>query len=801
MITKRRRALPALLMLLAAGCSASTAGSRPERAAEPPATRPQTEVAVGRGEVAQAPAPEPPRPAPPPPSVGPAPRPAPEPPPASPPAPARPLVSPPPSAPVPPAAAPSGAPGRRFVIFNFDSADVEVVLQAAAEIVGFNYVLAPTARGRKVTVQTQGRIPSDEVFNVLLTILDVNGLAAVRSGNLYRVIPKEGAPQTPVMTIVGREPDPGLAGDQVLTHIVPLEYVNAADAVNLLRPFVPQQGSVAGHRESNLLIITDTAANVRRLLEILKLVDVPVALDEPQIIQIRYADALELAQLLTQLFTSGRLRAAPGVTAPAAPPPPAVPGAPRAAPAAVTPDAGGDRALVIVGERRSNSLIVYARKQEMETIRRLISQIDVDLYGGQRVFIYFAENSKAKDLATTLDAIYGRERGPIVTGTQPALGGPGLETRPGYPPTRPTPPSAPPGQRPPAPRGIPGITEEGGPPEAEIKFIADEVTNAVIVVTYPRLWKEIEETIKKLDKMARQVLIEVLAAEVTLTDDTRLGLAWAIRYGKFDLNFTPFPGAGGGGTIPGRPPQSLIPEGALVPFTGLNFFTFATERFLTALNLLASENKVNVLSNPSIMTTENKKAVINVSTSVPILTSQQVPIGATPVEGVQSIVGTQTVEYRDAGIILTVTPRIGEQGTVALEVKQEVNEVGAPVPPTNSPQFTKREAETSVVLLDSQTLVLGGLIQTKRTHVRSGIPFLSRIPVIGYLFGSTQETVEKTELVLMITPRVVGTAVEAARITEEMRRVSPEIQDALRRAPRPPTPAPFQPPPNPQPAP
>jgi general secretion pathway protein D len=737
--------------------------------------------------------------------VGPAP-PAPEAPPAPPPAPPRPLVSPPPSAQVPPPPASPGAPGRRFVIFNFDNADVEVVLQAAAEIVGFNYVLAPTARGRKVTVQTQGRIPSDEVFNVLLTILDVNGLAAVRSGNLYRVIPKEGAPQTPVMTIVGREPDPNLAGDQVLTQIVPLQYVNAADAVNLLRPFVPPQGSVTAHRETNLLIITDTGANVRRLLEIVKLVDVPVALDELQIIAIRYADAQELAQLLTQLFASGRLRAAPTPGVPT-PPAPAVPGAPPRVPTpAPGADAGADRAPLIVAERRSNSLIVYARKQEMETIRRLISQIDVDLYGGQRVFIHFAENSKARDLATTLDAIYGRgDRGAVVTGTQPGVGGLGLETRPGYPPTRPTPPptSTLPGQRPQpsAPRGIPGITEEGGPLEAEIRFIADEVTNAVIVVTYPRLWKEIEETIKKLDKMPRQVLIEVLAAEVTLTDDTRLGIAWAIRYGKFDLNLTPFPGASGGGTIPGRPPASLIPEGALVPFTGLNFFTFATERFLTALNLLASENKVNVLSNPSIMTTENKKAVINVSTSVPILTSQQVPIGATPTEGTQSIVGTQTVEYRDAGIILTVTPRIGEQGTVALEVKQEVNEVGAPRPPTGSPEFTKREAETSVVLLNNQTLVLGGLIQTKRTHVRSGIPFLSRIPVLGYLFGSTQETVDKTELVLMITPRVVGTAVDAARITEEMRKVSPDITDALRQAPRPPTPAPSPAPPTPQPAP
>jgi general secretion pathway protein D len=139
---------------------------------------------------------------------------------------------------------------------------------------------------------------------------------------------------------------------------------------------------------------------------------------------------------------------------------------------------------------------------------------------------------------------------------------------------------------------------------------------------------------------------------------------------------------------------------------------------------------------------------------------------------------------------------------VALDIKQEVNEVGAPEPPPiNSPRFTKREAETSVVLLNNQTLVLGGLIQNRRTFIRTGIPFLNRIPVLGYLFGSTEEKIEKTELLLLVTPRVVGTAVDAARVTEQMKRVTPEIEESIRRAPRmpPPTsvlpPATFVPPP------
>ena len=734
-------------------------------------------------------------------SVGPAPPAAPPPPapPAALPAPGPPAPAPPPSiiAQAPAAPAPPGAaPVRRQIVFNFDNADIELVIQAAAEIVGFNYVLAPGVRGRTVTVKTLGRISPDEVYAVLLTILDVNGLAAVRSGNLYRIIPREGAPQTSIKTVVGRDVDPAQPADEIITQVVPLTFIGAPDAVTLLRPLVPPTGALAAHPETNFLIVTDTVANIRRLLDIVRLVDVEGAHSELRIIPLVHADAQELAQLITQVFASGRLGAGfPGIGAivpPAPPPPPPSPGAPPAAPRPPSGAAGppGSEAPLIVPERRSNSLVVHGRRKDIETIRRLVEKLDVDIYGGRRVFIYFVENTKARDLATTLDAIYGlSDRGPSITGVQPTLRSPSISGLQPYgvpTTTAPVAPLAPspsplssvsaPGSGGRMPAGsFPGLGGEGGPPVAEVRIIADEVTNAIIVPTYPRLWREIEETIKKLDKMPRQVLIEVLAAEVTLTDATKLGLEWAIRTGRFDLISSPT------GLLPGRPPQSLIPLGGAVPL-GFSAFTFAADKFLAALNALASENKVNILSNPSIMTAENKKAVINVSTSVPIVTSQQVPVATGGITG-NSI--TQAVEYKDAGIILSVTPRIGEQGTVSLDVKQEFNQVGEnEPPPINSPRFTKREVETSVVLLNNQTLVLGGLIQNRHTRIRTGIPLLSRIPVLGYLFGAVEDQIEKTELLLLITPRTVGTAIDAARLTDQMRRITPEIEESIRQAPR-----------------
>ena len=761
------------IIALGAGCAARVRTPMP-----PPAPPPSAAIV---------PSPPPPVPAPLPslpPSVI-APRP--EMPAAEPPKAAEPAAQPPTAPEVPPALR------GRFIVLNFDNADVETVIQAASEIVGFNYVLGPGVSGKKVTVQTSGRVAQEDVFGVLLAILEVNGVTAVKAGNLYKIVTIEGARARAVPTIVGQRPDPARTTDEIITQIVPLRYTSVADLSTLLRPLISTLGTVISHRETNVLIITDTASNVARLLDIVRLVDVQVALEELQIIPIKFADAAQLATILNQLFASGRIRslaagAVPPVTPPQAPPgavPPQQPGSPV------------ERQPLIIAEQRSNSVIVHARKHEIETIRGLIGQLDVNIYGGRRVFVYYAENAKSKDLAATLNQIYGRE----------AAAGPTTPPGTARPPGVPSPP--------PPPGAGQAAVSEASLAEGQVRFIADEVTNSLIVTTYPRLWQEIEGTIKQLDRMPRQVLIEVLVAEITLTDDTRLGIDWAVRQGRFSfantntgpsaLPTTP-PPAGGVLSLPGQlggPGSFFGPIGQ-----GLTAFSFATDQFLAMLNALVSENRINVISNPHVLTSENKKAVINVSRSVPIITGQQTSTVSTPGQtagstSTQIITGgvNQTVEYRDAGVILTVTPRIGERGTVALDVKQEVNKVGPNFAPTNSPSFDKREAETSIVLLNNQTLVLGGLIQDTVTIDDRGIPLLKKIPILGYLFGFTERRIEKTELLLLITPRVIGTALDASKITDQMRRATPELNDAVRRAPRPPTNTPPLPVPAPTPVP
>jgi general secretion pathway protein D len=786
-----KRGISAVIILaFASGCAT------PSKA--PPITAP-TLPPVPPPVVTVVPAtPEPPAPAAPAPSVGPrAEPPRPEPPPvAAPPAP--PPAAPPTVPPVPP-----GQKGR-FIVLNFDSADIETVIHAASEIVGFNYVLGPGVAGKKVTVQTSGRIPQEEVFGVLLAILEVHGVTAIRSGNLYKIVPIEGARERAVPTIVGGTPDPARATDEVVTQIVPVRFAPVNDLGTLLRPLISSRGTLIANRETGVLIITDSASNIARLLDIIRLVDVEVALDELQIIPLQYADATEMANILNQLFQSGRLRPSAGGAAAAAPVP-APPGTPAAAalPGAAQPG-GADRPPLIVAERRSNLLVVNARKGEMETIRRVIEKLDVNVTGGRRVFIYYAENAKSKDLAATLNAIYGGRETVQTTTT------PGTQTgrTPGQPPP---PPPPPPSVAPGAPLA-PG-TADAPLAEGQVRFIADETTNAIIVTTTPRQWADIELTIKQLDRMPRQVLIEVLVAEITLTDNTKLGIDWALREGSFRLaqqSINTSTGTTSPITAPsfnlGSLASAAIATG--LPGAGLTAFAFQRDKFFAMLNALAAETRVNVISNPHVMTSENKKAVVNVSQSIPIITGQQAPIGGvttSPIDPTQpgqvtptNIVINQTVEYRDAGVVLTVTPRIGERGTVALDIKQEVNDIGDPEPPTGSRRINKREAETSVVLLNNQTLVLAGLITDRRGVADRGLPLLSRIPILGYLFGTKEHTTDKRELILLITPRVVGTALDAARITEEMRRATPDVDEAIRTSPRAPT---SGPPPSPGPIP
>jgi general secretion pathway protein D len=667
------------------------------------------------------------------------------------------------------------APGD-VITLNFQDADLDVVLDAVAQAIGFNYVLAPEVR-RKVTVQ--GRVARRQLFDLLLAILEVHGLAAVRSGDFYKIVRVAAAQSQGLPVVIGADVDPSRRAEEIVTQLVHLRYGSVAEVARVLQPMLSREGALAVHRDTSVLVLTDSVEKLRRYLSVIRMLDVPTAQEQVQVFPLRFADATALAPLITQLVTTP---GAPARAVPAVPPRPGevIEGAGPQVPAAR--DAGGTRP-VILADSRTNTLVAVGPPAVLERIQSLVARLDTDTPPTRAVFVYRVEHLRAKELGATLTGLFRRRGLP-----EPAPR-PGAFPIPIPPPGPGVPPGAPPAD---------GEREELGTAGDEIRVVPDEATNTLLITTTPQIWAALQPVLQRLDRMPRRVLIEILVAEFTLDDSTQLGIEWSLRSEKGIQ-------IGGERLSIGSGLDTGIP--GIVPIPPTFFFLLGNKDILTLLQAFSQANRVNVLSSPHVMASENKRAQIHVGSSVPILTSQQQPATGVAAAPQPTSVITTTVEYRDVGIILTVTPRVADNRFVALDIRQEVSAV-APSPTIGtvqgqpvsvpSPAFTKRVAETSVVVGEQETLVLGGLIEERKTQVREGIPFLSRIPILGYLFGATRDGVVKTELVIMVTPRLVLDPGESRSLYEEFRRRAPELKREMDRpgapglplAPAPPTPPP-----------
>lgn len=652
-------------------------------------------------------------------------------------------------------------PPARTITLNFDAADVPTVVRTFAQLLGINYILEPTVGPGRVTIHASGKFAREELFPILETLLEVNNLAITRAGPLYRIGPLAEARQRPLEAYVGRQAV--ASGDRVIVQVIPLSYLPASAMEGVLKPLVTKTGTFLPVPGTNSLVVVDLASNVAKLLEVIGLLDVDI-FDRIQVrlYTLRHAEAETLAQELEELFTQlGYARTAREPL----------------------------RFLPIA--RLGAILIINAFPELGPSIERWLEALDqpateVD----EAIFVYYVENAKAVNLADILNRLYQRERPPEVPVTRPpppppALPGvaPPLLVPPGAPPVplRPT-PRAPREQperearaeapMPAAPAAPPARAPEAAPPAVTptgaIRIFADEATNALIIAAPPRQYPAILETIKKLDIPKKQVLIETLVAELTLDDSTQFGLEWSLRTSgrisvggkEFFVTTTP---TANFGTL-------FTPQPSLLGFTSV---VTATDQVLAMIRALAEANRINVLSSPNILATDNRPATINIGDAIPILTSQTSTAQLTG--GLENI--TQTIQYQDTGIILQVTAHINEKRMVVIDLQQEVsNAIPNVIGGTESPIIQKRTADTSVVVADGQTVLIGGLITEERSRTRTGIPGLARIPVLGYLFGSTRDTLKKRELIILITPRVVGDPDDAREITSQFERRVKELQ-------------------------
>ena len=394
---------------------------------------------------------------------------------------------------------------------------------------------------------------------------------------------------------------------------------------------------------------------------------------------------------------------------------------------------------------RMNALIVVAStKAQLEYIRQWVEVFDTMFAVARpKIFIYPLQNSQATHVASMLQAIF--------TGSAPAASSTSTTvsktaTKGG---AVPPPPSA-------APKtgAAAAVTGGGGFVSTETRVFADEIANSLIILATPSDYSFIEETIRKIDTMPRQVVIEGLIAQVTLTDNLSLGFSWSLQTNPNIKNLS--------GVMTSLPDGSALNTAPGQGFTFVGTDPTGNVRAKLAAALTSSKGKV--LAAPHILVLDNREAKIQVGSQVPLATSSTTYIANTTTENIPS---TQTIQYKDIGIILTVKPQINDSGLVAIELTQEYSLVGknAKIAGQDYSSIDKTETTTNLIARDGETIVIGGLIREDKTKEKDGIPFLSKIPLIGNLFSYTNDTVTRTELIILLTPHVIKSEQTAEEVT------------------------------------
>ncbi len=444
------------------------------------------------------------------------------------------------------------------------------------------------------------------------------------------------------------------------------------------------------------------------------------------------------------------------------------------------------RGAKLVVHKETNSLIVggfsSTVRRLLDTIRALDTQTKRDNI--QRIFVYFVENVQAAQLATILNTLYGRREVSRAPATTPRPGQP--TPRPGLgvqPPA--TPPPAP-GAAPPSAAPPPGtagpISVEGAPGEVvgEVTIVPDEATNALVIKTSPRNYEIIEATIKQLDIVPKQVIIEALIAEVTLTDDFTFSLEEVFRSGGILLSGVFGPA---GVSDAARAGIAALADPGVSPAAGFTFTYVDGARFRMVLNNLASLTNVQILASPHLLTANNKEAKLQIGQEVPIITGEQSSLTSATSATAQGVF--RTIQQKDIGILMAIKPHVNEKRLVTLEIETEQTDILAEsFGQTQSPAFSKRSSKSSVVVPDNQSIVIGGIIQNRVEKSSTGIPFLSRLPLLGYLFRRTRDSVRRTELLIMLTPHVIASPEEGRMLTEQFKRRIEAVEPLLKSVPK-----------------
>jgi general secretion pathway protein D len=581
---------------------------------------------------------------------------------------------------------------------NYKDTELEEIVRFVAQVTGKTIIVDPKAKGRVQVISSQP-LNKEQLYDLFLSILDVNGFAAVDSGSSVRIIPSRDARSSaaPVVS-AGKQRE----NSEIVTEVIQLKNISAATLIPVLRPLAPQQAHMAAYAPSNAIVISDAAANIARIRSVIERID-KSAVGDTVVVKLEHAAAEEVVRMLDQLEKSDPAKA----------------------------QTEGGKPMVLVADKRTNSILVSGDDMQRQRARTLISHLDGPMAQSGNAKVYYLQYAKAKDLAATLNKVMQNvaQMAPGATGAAPAASTKG---------------------------------------KASIE--ADEGTNALIVTADAETMSSLQAVIERLDIRRAQVLVEAIIVEMSANKNRDLGIQWMFAnagggYGSSSRNDgllgkTAAAAFGGTTTTGGTNNTNTDPRALLgAALAGNNGQIFGVGRvsdnfsFNAVLSALQENIDANILSTPSLLTLDNEEASIVVGQNVPFKTGSYTSTGnATSVSS-----PFQTIQRNNVGLTLKVTPHINEGDSLVLEISQEVSSLSGAASSVDASDLitNERKIESKVMADNGQVIVLGGLIKDDIQESAQKVPLLGDIPVIGRLFRSNSSKKTKTNLMVFLRPVII----------------------------------------------
>ncbi len=581
---------------------------------------------------------------------------------------------------------------------NWKDADIRQVVEAVSAVTGKNVILDPRVTG-KVTLLSPTPLGPDAMYAAFLSILQVHGYVAIESDNLVKIVPDATARQLP--TAIG--PGGAYGPDDLTTQVVQLRNVGATQLVSLLRPLLPQYGHLVAHAGSNMLVISDRAANVARVVSIIRRID--QASDEDiEVVSLQHASAGEIVRIMTALTSTPRADGAPVTTS-------------------------------LVADARTNSVLIGGDMKERLRLRTLIAHLDTPLEDGGDTQVRYLRYANAEEMATKLQQNFTSQ-------TQSPAG-----------------------------------QAAAGAAAGDVSVWADTQTNALVINAPPKIMRATMQIIDKLDIRRAQVLVEAIIVEVIIDKSKELGVSVAVEGSGTDapIAVTNFPdflagivqlgSASGGGVVD---PTGLIGEGGTI---GVGRITDDGVSFAAILRAVEGAADTNLISTPSIVTTDNEEAQLNVGQDVPLVSGSFSNTG-----GSGAVNPFQTVNREAVGVKLAITPQINEGDSMVLTVSQEISSIAQSAAGAVDLIINKRTIDTTVIVDDGEILVLGGLLEDVLRESDQRVPVLGRIPLLGVLFRSRKTEKLKTNLMVFIRATILRDAAQTAFETNQKYNLIRDVQ-------------------------